>query len=118
MDKLEKIFDLQNQFDLSLAERRSLDFTMEEWLQKQTLAMMSELSELLNEINYKWWKNPKQVQMDAVKEELVDVLHFFVGMCLKTGMTAEELFERYIEKNKENFARQDGVGRKDGYQIP
>ncbi len=82
MDKLERIFLLQEQFDSFVAKERGIDFSMEQWLQKQALAMMSELSELIDEVNFKWWKNPKPVDENLVKEELVDILHFFVGMCL------------------------------------
>lgn len=32
------------------------DITPEEWIQKQTLAMLSELAELIQEVNFKWWK--------------------------------------------------------------
>ena len=52
-----------------------------------------------------------------VKEELVDILHFFISMCHKTGMDADELYARYMEKNKENFARQHGESAKPGYEV-
>ena len=118
MDKLENIFKYQNQFDSELAEKRGLnDIPMEQWIQKETLAMLSELAELIDEVNFKWWKNPKPVDTDKVKDDLVDILHFFVSMCLKTGMDANELHERYLNKNKENFARQHGTSEKKGYEI-
>ena len=62
-------------------------------------------------------RTPKEVDMEAVKEEMVDVLHFFVSMCLKTGMDADELHRRYLEKNKENFDRQHGRSQKPGYAL-
>lgn len=118
MDKLENIFKYQNMFDTELSERRNLgDISMEAWIQKETLAMLSELAELIDEVNFKWWKNEKPVDVDKVKDELVDILHFFVSMCLKTGMDAEELHQRYLEKNKENFDRQHGKSTKEGYEL-
>jgi dimeric dUTPase (all-alpha-NTP-PPase superfamily) len=118
MDKLEQIFELQNQFDTELAERRGLNgIPMEQWIQKETLAMLSELAELIDEVNFKWWKNPKPVDEGKVRDELVDILHFFVSMCLKTGMDATELHRRYLDKNKENFNRQHGVSEKKGYEV-
>lgn len=118
MDKLETIFHWQNKFDSELIKKRGLqDIPMEQWIQKETLAMLSELAELIDEVNFKWWKNEKPVDPDAVKEELVDILHFFVSMCLKTGMDAEELCERYMKKNKENFNRQNGLSEKKGYEV-
>ena len=117
-DKLELIFELQNQFDTELLQTRHLEsISREEWIQKETLAMLSELAELIDEVNFKWWKNAKPVDEEAVKDELVDILHFFVSMCLKMGMTADELCARYLEKNKENFDRQHGLSEKKGYAV-
>ena len=69
MDKLERIFEMQKAFQDELIARRHLDdIPMEKWIQMQTLAMVSELAELLDEVNFKWWKNPKPVSADRVKE--------------------------------------------------
>lgn len=117
-DKLDMIFELQEKFDQDVIKNRQLEnIQPEEWIQKQTLAVMSELAELLNEVNFKWWKNPKEVNTMNVKEELIDVLHFFVGMCNRIGMSSTELFKIYIEKNKENFKRQYGLSDKKGYEL-
>ena len=78
---------------------------------------ISELAEVLDEVNFKWWKNERPINEDAVKEELVDILHFFVSMCLSYGMTAEELHSIYLKKNKENFDRQYGKSLKQGYSL-
>ena len=120
-DKLNKIFALQAQLDGDIRQRRGLDAPSREneceWIQRKTLAMLSELAELLDEVNFKWWKNPKPVDDDRIKSELVDILHFFVSMCLTAGMDADELFCRYLEKNGENFDRQYGRSEKKGYDI-
>ena len=118
MDKLEKIFELQKKFDDELAEKRGLTcITVDKWLQMQTLAMLSELAEFLNELNFKWWKNPAAADEEKIKGELVDILHFFAAMCIKAGMDADELFERYVKKNVENFDRQRGLSEKKGYEL-
>ena len=118
MDKLDVIFAMQEKFDQDVIKNRGLqDVTPEQWIQKQTLAMLSELAELIAEVNFKWWKNPKPVDIGNVREELVDILHFFVGMCNRSGMGSEELFARYIKKNEENFKRQYGTSEKPGYSL-
>lgn len=118
MDKLEQIFQMQLAFDTELAQKRKLEhIAFEDWMQKETIALIAELCEMLNETNFKWWKNPREIDMAAVKEELVDVLHFFVSMCLKTGMDAAELHALYLAKNKENFDRQHGLSAKTGYAV-
>ena len=118
-DRLDEIFELQQAFNESIIQTRHLEgITPEEWIQKQTLAMLSELAELLDEVNFKWWKNKKPVNEHALKEELVDILHFFVSMCLSAGLTPEELYTIYKEKNNENFRRQQGQSEKHGYALP
>ncbi len=116
MDKLETIFAMQQALNDDIVRLRGLDgITDEEWIRKNVLAMVSELGELLDEVNFKWWKNEKPINEAAVKEELVDILHFFVSMCLRAGMDADELFRIYRDKNKENFDRQYGRSQKEGY---
>lgn len=117
MDKLDRIFEMQNLLDTDIRERRHLEFSQEEWMQKEVLAMISELSEVLDEVNFKWWKNKKPVDKEALQGELVDILHFFVSMCLHAGMDADMLHDKYMLKNKENFDRQYGRSEKKGYAI-
>ncbi len=114
-DKLDTIFAMQQALNQNIRETRGLTFSREEWIQKQTLALVAELSEVLDEVNYRWWKNPKPADPDALKEELVDVLHFLLSMCLEAGMDAQDLYDRYLAKNEENFKRQQGLSAKKGY---
>jgi dimeric dUTPase (all-alpha-NTP-PPase superfamily) len=117
LDKLDVIFQMQQSLNEDIEARRAIQFSREEWMQKEVLAMISELSEVLDEVNFKWWKNAKPIDDMALKGELVDVLHFFISMCLKSGMTAEELFSLYKAKNQENFDRQYGRSQKQGYEV-
>jgi dimeric dUTPase (all-alpha-NTP-PPase superfamily) len=57
--------------------------------------MISELSEVLDEVNFKWWKNKKEINDAQLKEEIVDLLHFLVSMSLKAGLSSEEIFSIY-----------------------
>lgn len=115
MDKLDRIFELQERFDTDLIKRRNIpEIPWNEWIQKEVLAVISELGELLDEVSFKWWKDDK-TNPEAVKEELVDILHFFISMCIKAGISSDDLYTAYIEKNKENFARQNGTSDKPGY---
>jgi dimeric dUTPase (all-alpha-NTP-PPase superfamily) len=116
-DKLDVIFELQKKLDTDIQERRSLDFPMEQWIQKDVLAMISELAELLDEVNFKWWKNEKPIDEESLHGELVDILHFFVSMCIRAGLDSDKLYEGYIAKNKENFDRQYGRSQKKGYDV-
>jgi len=118
MDKLDTVFSMQQKLNEDIIRRRGLQgISPEEWIQKHMLAMLSEMAELLDEVNFKWWKNKKPIDQDALREELVDILHFYVSMCLAAGMDSRELFERYMNKNEENFKRQDGTSEKKGYEA-
>lgn len=117
MDKLEQIFEGQAKLDEYIRQKRNLEFTKEEWAQKKCLALLDEVGELLREVNYKWWKNPKTVDKDLVAGELVDILHFWVSMCLDFDITASDIHKIYFDKNKENFNRQDGLSDKEGYKV-
>lgn len=109
-DMLEHIFQLQERFDRKLQDLRKIQFDTPTWVQRECLAILCEVAELAEEVNFKWWKNPKPIDRGAVKEELVDILHFFVSTCLKMGFSAREIYEAYLRKNRENFLRQEGQG--------
>lgn len=118
MDKLDIIFEEQRKLDQEIIDLRHLDVSNKgEWIQKKTLAVLSELAELLDEVNFKWWKNPKELEVDKIQEEIVDIVHFVVSMCLTSGMSSEDLYSIYIKKNQENHNRQEGKSIKPGYDI-
>ncbi|MBE3581602.1 MAG: dUTP diphosphatase [Thermoanaerobacteraceae bacterium] len=116
MDRLEHMFLLQAQLDEEIrAGHRLPEMSFSEWIQKEVLAIMVELGELLEEVNFKWWKVPRPLNSEAIKDELVDILHFFISMCLKAGLSAEDLYQAYVAKNEENFRRQRGLSSREGY---
>lgn len=119
MDRLEHMLAIQGELNRTIRDKRGLDgIKPTEWMQKFTLAMLSEMAELLDEVNFKWWKNEKPLDEPALKEELVDILHFFLSMCLEAGLSAEEMYQIYMKKNAENIARQEGRSQKPGYKAP
>ncbi len=114
-DRLAEIFSWQQAFNDRVRRDRNLDYPAHEWIQKEALALMVELGEVVEEARFKWWKNPQPIEPDRLQEELVDVLHFFISLCLDAGMDAESLYQGYLAKNRENFRRQDGLSEKPGY---
>lgn len=117
LDKLEHVFLLQSEFDSDLARRRGLDFSDQStWMQREVMAMIVEASELLTEVNYKWWKDPKPIDRQRVLGEMADIFHFFLAACLRMGFTADDLYNAYCAKNAENFRRQRGETHHKGYK--
>lgn len=115
-DKLDKIFDLQAALDLEIQTKRNLNFNKSEWIQKEILAILSELSEVLDEVNFKWWKKEEEIDDEKLHEEIIDVLHFFISMCLRAGLDSETLFRLYEKKNSENLNRQHGKSATKNYE--
>lgn len=114
-DRLEDIFTWQKRFNDQIRKDRSLDFSASEWIQREAIALMVELGEVMEEARYKWWKNPTPIEPEKLHEELVDVLHFFISMCIDAGLDAQSLYQGYLAKNQENFRRQQGLSSKPGY---
>lgn len=117
MDKLDKIFEMQAQLDNRIIHERNIEKSLDEWVIGLTVAMESEIDELRREVNWRWWKNPKELDMNAIKEEIIDLWHFLVSLSQKVGLTAEDVYRVYCEKNAENHARQDGKSDKEGYSL-
>ena len=75
-------------------------------LEKMTMAMMQEVSEAFNELDWKPWKS-KPVNLNLYKEELADV-GIFLLLCSKSAdMSLDELLKRMINKHLYNLVRLD-----------
>ncbi len=101
-DKLEMIFDLQDQLQEHLGTTYNQAFITE-----MTLAAMVELAEFVQTTDWKSWKEPVGVKYEKAVGEWADILHFVVNLGLAIGLDADSAFLAYKMKNKENHARQD-----------
>lgn len=111
VDMLEDIFKKQKEVNDLIKETKksqgwNYSYNESEWIDKLTSAMIAEAVELKEECNWKYWKKPKEIDKGAVKNELVDILHFWVSLCLKLGISPKEVYGVYLEKNEENRRRQ------------
>jgi dimeric dUTPase (all-alpha-NTP-PPase superfamily) len=77
-----------------------------EWLGKYLQAMDDESRELREELLWKWWSKD-HLDMQNIRVEIVDQLHFWISLALTAGMDAESVFNVYMQKNAINHARQD-----------
>lgn len=78
-----------------------------DWLGKLHVAMGQELAEFRDSVHWKWWK-AGNTDMQNVRVEIVDMFHFLMSMAQLAGMTAEDFYQGYMQKNKVNHSRQDG----------
>src|SRR5690606_10961315 len=78
-----------------------------EWLGKYLQALDDESRELKEELLWKWWSKD-HLDMQNIRVEIVDQLHFWVSLALTAGMDAETVFGVYMRKNAVNHQRQEG----------
>lgn len=111
-DKLERMFREQEKLDEYIRKSKAVqgkgyEFSEKEWIDKLTTAIIEEAMEIKEHSDWKWWKKPVNSEREELKEEMVDLLHFWLSLCLKLGITPDEIFEAYMKKNKKNAERQD-----------
>ena len=76
------------------------------WLVNYSKAIKEELSELDEELLWKWWSKD-EIDMQNIRVELVDILHFLISAMMCAGLTAEKVFDIYQQKHAVNIKRQD-----------
>lgn len=76
------------------------------WLSNYLTAMEDESRELRDELLWKWWSKD-HLDMQNIRVEIVDQLHFWISLAMTAGMEAEDVFRIYEQKNQVNLNRQD-----------
>ena len=113
-DMLEHVFEMQAQ----LNRRIGVDTTclpedqQQTWLLNYCRAMSQEIAELTDCATWKWWAKYQKFDKQNARVEIVDILHFLISAAQVVGMTADDIYKAYLEKNKVNFQRQDS-----GYTV-
>ena len=77
-----------------------------EWLVNYSKAIKEELLELDDELLWKWWSKDK-IDMQNIRVELIDILHFLVSAMMCAGLSAEKVFDIYRQKHTINIKRQN-----------
>lgn len=116
-DKLVEMFGMQAELDGRIIAERGIDKDLSEWVVGLTIAMESEIDEIRREVNWKWWKNPKDIDKDALQGEVIDMWHFLLSLSRVVGLTPADIHRLYVEKNAENHDRQSGTSEKGGYEV-
>jgi len=119
-DSLRIIYNMQEQLQARLGQlKKYREADMQgktEFVKENIIHIMVELSELLERLPFKHWKQYSEAQKsDWIDDEqrtetlfeFIDVLHFFMNIPIILGFSPEEIYHGYIAKNKENHRRQD-----------
>ena len=107
MDKLEDIFDKQKELQLKLGNSLEKIEMNIDFIKMNFEAIIVEMSEFLMSIPWKPWKIQQKWDIENAKLELIDVLHFWMNLCIALKMTPEEIHERYLNKQQINIKRKE-----------
>ena len=77
-----------------------------QWLSRYGQAIEAELKELKDDLRWKWWSKDR-IDLQNIRVELVDILHFLVSAMISAGLTAEAVHDLYKKKHAVNVKRQD-----------
>jgi len=116
MDKLEDMYNQQRDFNTLLrSERDYPEFPLDLSQKKNQQLLKSLAHECMHELfeanhllkNSKTHRvtELKEFDRESYKEELVDALHYFFGIVIYSGITANELYEAFMKKGFVNVQR-------------
>jgi dimeric dUTPase (all-alpha-NTP-PPase superfamily) len=76
------------------------------WIRNYLRALQDECRELEDATLWKWWSK-SALDMQNVRVEIVDMMHFVVSLGLAAGLTANEFHRLYTLKHRVNEQRQE-----------
>ena len=77
------------------------------WILNYCRAMSQELAELTDSVPWKWWAKYQKFDKHNARVEVVDLFHFLISLAEMLGMTADDVYRYYRDKNVVNLQRQD-----------
>jgi dimeric dUTPase (all-alpha-NTP-PPase superfamily) len=107
---LHEMFRLQRDLNVRVGCPLDRELSPEEkelWILRFSRAELHELVELEDDTNWKWWRPAKELDFQNMRVEVVDKFHFLISQAQVLGMSADDVFEAYLKKNKVNHERQD-----------
>ncbi len=78
-----------------------------QWLLNYCRAMTQEIAELTDSVPWKWWAMYQKLDEQNARVEVVDLFHFLISAAQVLGMSADDVFNAYVKKNRVNFQRQE-----------
>ncbi len=114
MDKFDQIFSMQEELNerIGVVTQDMDEEAKTKWVLNYSRAMQQELAELIDSVPWKWWAKYQKFDEQNARVEVVDLFHFLISLAQVLGMSAEDVSDAYVKKNKVNHDRQDS-----GYQV-
>lgn len=108
-DRLSEIFEMQRQLNKRIGV--DTDAMDEEerakWVLNYSRALGQELAELVDSVPWKWWAKYQRFDKQNARVEVIDLFHFLISLAQTLGLSADDVYESYMKKNKVNLERQD-----------
>ncbi len=60
--------------------------------------MQQEIAELVDSVPWKWWAKYQKFDEQNARVEVVDLFHFLISLAQTLGMSAEDVFQAYVEE--------------------
>ncbi len=113
-DKLEHMFCLQKSLNerIGVFTDRMDEADQVKWVLNYSRALSQEIAELTDSVPWKWWAKYQKFDKQNAQVEVVDLFHFVISLAQTLGMSAEDVFDKYMKKNQVNNQRQDS-----GYAV-
>lgn len=117
-DNLQYMMDCQRKFQGKFGQdfNNMSDKERTTFIKEHTLWVCDELHEMIHELpwvkpwsqKYKDWDKEKlDTQWILSQEELIDAWHFLINITIALGLSSDDVFKMYKEKNKINIERQN-----------
>ena len=113
-DKLDQLFAMQKKLNerIGVCTDRMDEAQQVKWVLNYTRALSQELAELTDSVPWKWWAKYQKFDVQNARVEVVDMFHFLISIAQTLGMSADDVFQKYVKKNEVNFQRQES-----GYAV-
>ena len=109
MERLEKMFELQEELMKHYSISHPVDIDTLEGqnkIREMMFYVAHELFEASEWLKIKpWRKTIVKTDLPAFQEEIADVVHFFLELCIILNIDAEKLYNLYVAKVDKNIDR-------------
>lgn len=108
------LLDLQHEFELDYFNTETRNISDQEltyFVRNQVLAIVSETNELLDSFHWKPWDSQSgSLDINHSREELIDILFFWLNMANALGLDRDSIEQLYIAK-RNKVARRVAIGQ-------
>jgi dimeric dUTPase (all-alpha-NTP-PPase superfamily) len=114
LDCLEEMFRMQAELNrrIGVDTVRLPEDEQPKWVLNYCRALTQEAAELVDSVPWKWWAKYQNYDRQNARVEVIDLFHFLISLAQVVGLSARDVHDLYMKKNKVNFQRQDA-----GYAV-